>query len=56
MWSKSTHPNILPLAGLAVINDKLAMVAPWMEYGSLLDYVHANPTADRCNIVRIQHT
>ncbi|CAE6533876.1 unnamed protein product [Rhizoctonia solani] len=50
-WSMSTHPNVLELIGLAVVRDRLAMVAPWVEYGSLLAYIGANPTADRCNLV-----
>ncbi|CAE6457797.1 unnamed protein product [Rhizoctonia solani] len=49
-WSKSAHPNILELVGLAVVRDRLAMVSPWVEHGSLLKYVSANPTADRCNL------
>ncbi|KAL5633995.1 hypothetical protein ACGC1H_005991 [Rhizoctonia solani] len=49
-WSMSTHPNILELIGLAVVRDRLAMVAPWVEYGSLLAFIGTNPTADRCNL------
>ncbi|KAH7338152.1 kinase-like domain-containing protein [Rhizoctonia solani] len=49
-WSVSTHPNVLELVGLAVFRDKLAMVAPWMPYGSLLAYISANPECDRCNL------
>ncbi|KAJ1305298.1 hypothetical protein OPQ81_000322 [Rhizoctonia solani] len=49
-WSISTHPNVLELVGLAVFRDKLAMVAPWMPYGSLLAYIDANPKSDRCNL------
>ncbi|KAB5589899.1 Tyrosine kinase family catalytic domain containing protein [Ceratobasidium theobromae] len=49
-WSISAHPNILELLGLAVFRDQLAMVAPWMEYGSLLAFIRANPEADRCNL------
>ncbi|KAJ1305299.1 hypothetical protein OPQ81_000323 [Rhizoctonia solani] len=49
-WSMSAHPNVLELVGLAVVRDRLAMVAPWVEYGSLLAYIGANPTADRCNL------
>ncbi|CAE6507525.1 unnamed protein product [Rhizoctonia solani] len=49
-WSISTHPNVLELVGLAVFRDKLAMVAPWMPYGSLLAYIAKNPQCDRCNL------
>ncbi|CAE6522946.1 unnamed protein product [Rhizoctonia solani] len=46
-WSIATHPNVLGLEGLAVFRDKLAMVAPWMPYGSLLAYIGQNPSSDR---------
>ncbi|CAE6487832.1 unnamed protein product [Rhizoctonia solani] len=49
-WSVSAHPNVLELVGLAVFRDKLAMVAPWMPYGSLLAYISANLGCDRCNL------
>jgi hypothetical protein len=32
------------------------MVAPWMEYGSLLAYIRANPDKDRYNLVSIECT
>ncbi|CAE6360386.1 unnamed protein product [Rhizoctonia solani] len=48
LWNVSTHTNILELIGLAVVRGKLAMVAPWMEYGSLRIYTTARPDADRC--------
>ncbi|KAG9074790.1 hypothetical protein FS749_013620 [Ceratobasidium sp. UAMH 11750] len=50
-WSMSTHPNILELLGLTVFHDRLAMVSPWMAYGSLLSYVRAYPTANRYELV-----
>ncbi|CAE6383425.1 unnamed protein product [Rhizoctonia solani] len=50
-WSISTHPNVLELIGLAVVRDRLAMVAPWVEYGNLLAYIRAEPSADRYHLV-----
>ncbi|CAE6516359.1 unnamed protein product [Rhizoctonia solani] len=49
-WSISAHPNVLELIGLAVVQDRLAMVSPWVKYGSLRDYIKAKPTADRHNL------
>ncbi|KAG8710601.1 hypothetical protein FRC09_000058 [Ceratobasidium sp. 395] len=34
-WSKLSHQNVLELRGLAVFQDCLAMVSPWMEHGSV---------------------
>lgn len=49
-WSRASHPNILKLHGLALIRGKLAMIAPWMKYSSLLVYIRAWPQADRCRL------
>ncbi|KAF8686375.1 kinase-like protein [Rhizoctonia solani] len=49
-WPVPTHPNVLEFVGLAVFRDKLAMVAPWMPYGSLLAFIDANPDYDRCRL------
>ncbi|CAE6454580.1 unnamed protein product [Rhizoctonia solani] len=49
-WSRASHRNVLKLHGLAVVCGKLAMVASWMEYGSLLAYIRAQPKVDRCSL------
>ncbi|CUA76983.1 Serine/threonine-protein kinase mos [Rhizoctonia solani] len=49
-WSKCKHPNVLPLMGLAVFHDCLAMISRWEENGSLLQYLSRNPSADRCSM------
>ncbi|QRW02585.1 Tyrosine kinase specific for activated [Ceratobasidium sp. AG-Ba] len=41
IWSKLAHGNILELQGLAVFQGCLAMVSPWMAYGSCLQLAHA---------------
>ncbi|CUA73310.1 hypothetical protein RSOLAG22IIIB_05258 [Rhizoctonia solani] len=50
MWSRASHPNVHKLHGLAVVRNKLAMVASWMEHGSLLAYIGVWPQVDRCNL------
>lgn len=49
VWSKLKHVNVLELLGLALFNDRLAMVSPWMEY-DLHTYLRSRPTADRCKL------
>ncbi|CUA75361.1 Putative serine/threonine-protein kinase/receptor R818 [Rhizoctonia solani] len=49
-WSKCRHPNVLPLIGLAVFHDCLAMISRWEENGSLLQYLSRDPSADRCSM------
>jgi len=49
-WSKLKHQNILELAGLAVFQGHLAMVSPWMEYGSVSSMVKNWQGVDRYNL------
>jgi len=46
-WSKLKHRNVLELSGLAVFQGHLAMVSPWMEYGSVSSVVKKWPIVDR---------
>ncbi|KAG9101920.1 Adaptor for signal transduction [Ceratobasidium sp. UAMH 11750] len=50
VWSRLKHENILPLLGLAQYRDQMAMLSPWMDNGTLLDYIERNPTVDRCQL------
>ncbi|KAG9094799.1 hypothetical protein FS749_011794 [Ceratobasidium sp. UAMH 11750] len=51
-WSKCKHENVLELYGLAQHRGQLAMVSPWMENGSLPEYIAKNPGVDRLDLVR----
>ncbi|KAG8724640.1 hypothetical protein FRC09_016185 [Ceratobasidium sp. 395] len=46
-WSKCRHPNVHTLLGLAVFEDRIAMVSHWMENGDLKQYLNRNPGANR---------
>ncbi|KAG8725324.1 hypothetical protein FRC09_002206 [Ceratobasidium sp. 395] len=46
-WSKLKHPNVLELSGLAIFRDQISIVSPWMENGTLPEYITKNPTIDR---------
>jgi hypothetical protein len=52
-WSKLKHPYILELLGLAQFRDCLAMVSPWMEYGSVISVIKGWPHLDRYKLVRL---
>ena len=45
------HPNILPLLGVAISENRLVMVSEWMEKGNIKEFVNANPNVDRLEIV-----
>ncbi|CAE6453895.1 unnamed protein product [Rhizoctonia solani] len=46
-WSRCSHPNIMPLLGLAVFRDRIGMVAYWMKHGNLPEYLKMMPGANR---------
>ncbi|KAG8708284.1 hypothetical protein FRC08_018980 [Ceratobasidium sp. 394] len=50
-WSKCQHPNVLPLLGLAQVQDQIRMVSLWMENGSLPSYLAKHPSLNRCDMV-----
>ncbi|CAE6492369.1 unnamed protein product [Rhizoctonia solani] len=49
-WSKYHHPNILEASGLAQFRSRIALVSPWMEYGTVLNYINLRPDVDRCKL------
>ncbi|KAH7333840.1 kinase-like domain-containing protein [Rhizoctonia solani] len=38
-WSGCKHRNILPLLGFAVLDGNLAIISPWVENGSVIEYL-----------------
>ncbi|KAG8793300.1 hypothetical protein FRC12_003175 [Ceratobasidium sp. 428] len=46
-WSRLKHQNVLELSGLALFQGCLAMVSPWMKYGSVTSVVKQWPDRDR---------
>ncbi|KAG9097001.1 hypothetical protein FS749_007303 [Ceratobasidium sp. UAMH 11750] len=49
-WSRLKHENVQELLGLVQFRGCMAMVSPWMDNGTLLDYIKRNPTIDRCQL------
>ena len=50
-WMTLRHPNILPLLGVTMFENRLVMVSEWMEKGNIKEFMNANPTADRLELV-----
>ncbi|KAF8603367.1 kinase-like protein, partial [Ceratobasidium sp. AG-I] len=46
-WSKLRHENIQQLLGLATFRDQVALLSPWMDNGSLADFLIKNPDVGR---------
>ncbi|CAE6445454.1 unnamed protein product [Rhizoctonia solani] len=50
-WSKTNHPNVLDLLGIAWFKNRLVMVSPWMHHGNIEEYLKDNPQVDRFPLV-----
>ncbi|KAH7338205.1 kinase-like domain-containing protein [Rhizoctonia solani] len=46
-WSKCKHRNIMELIGVALYNDRIAMVSPWMANSNLSVFLSRHPRVDR---------
>ncbi|KAJ6576386.1 hypothetical protein B0H10DRAFT_1828144, partial [Mycena sp. CBHHK59/15] len=45
-WRALHHPNILPLFGVDVGCPHIGMVSPWMEHGTVLQYMNTHGKTD----------
>ena len=50
-WKHLRHPNILPLIGVTVSNQRFAMVSAWMENGSINEFVGKDRHVNRIELV-----
>lgn len=48
---KSEHENVLRPIGFARHSDQIALVHPWMDNGTLREYIAHNPNANRYQLV-----
>ncbi|KZP29985.1 kinase-like protein [Athelia psychrophila] len=51
VWDKLDHPNILTFYGIVTNLGQIHMVSPWQESGNVLEYVKANPQANRIHLL-----
>jgi len=51
-WKHLRHPNILPLIGVTVSNQRFAMVSAWMENGNINEFVRGDQHVNRIELVR----
>ena len=50
-WKTLRHPNILPLLGAIMSENRFVMVSEWMMKGNINEFVKANPNVDRLGLV-----
>jgi serine/threonine protein kinase len=50
-WKAIQHPNVLPLLGVAIAGDQIAMVSEWMAGGNIKEFIETHPNANRYKLV-----
>ena len=50
-WKRLSHPNILELIGVMADEKKCSMVSPWMENGSIVEFLRGNSQANPLKLV-----
>jgi len=51
MWRFLRHPNVLPLIGASMSENRFAMVSKWMPYGNINEFVKAHPEAKKYKLL-----
>ncbi|CAA7267623.1 unnamed protein product [Cyclocybe aegerita] len=51
IWRELDHPNVVPLYGIVHISDELYSVSPWMNNGTIMNYVKRSPQVDRLKLL-----
>ncbi|KAF9642586.1 kinase-like protein [Thelephora ganbajun] len=50
-WRVLRHPNVLPLLGAIMTNNRFAMMSGWMTNGNINQFVTAHPDANRFELL-----
>ena len=50
-WRALHHPNVLPLLGVTMDENRLVMVSEWMSNGNIREFTKANINVDRLRLV-----
>ena len=51
-WNTLRHPNVLPLLGVTMTENRFVMVSEWMEKGNISEFLKADTKVDRLELVR----
>jgi len=57
-WAHLSHPHVLPFYGIFHVNEsrsRIGFVSPWMENGTIVEFLRKNPCHDRLILVRIRY-
>ena len=50
-WKGLRHPNVLPLLGVMMNENRFVMISEWMVNGSINGFLRARADADRLKLV-----
>ena len=50
-WKNLRHPNVIPLLGAVMTENRLAMVSEWMANGNINQFVSAHQDVNRFELV-----
>ena len=50
-WKTLHHPNILPLLGATMSDNRFVMVSEWMVKGNINEFLKVHPNVDRLGLV-----
>ena len=50
-WKYLGHPNVLPLIGVTMTENRLVMVSELMANGNITEFVKTEPDVDRLGLV-----
>ena len=51
-WKLLSHPNVLELFGVTMDDTAYTTVTPWMENGTIIDFLRENPQANPLKLAR----
>lgn len=51
MWGTLHHPNVLPLLGVTMSENRFVMVSEWMENGNVNEFVKVHANVNRLRLV-----
>ena len=50
-WSVLRHPNVLPLLGVSITDNRFVMVSEWMKNGNVNEFLKAHADVNRLKLV-----
>lgn len=51
IWKSASHNNVLRFLGVWEANNTVYLVSPWLDSGTVMQYLGAHPNADRTKFV-----